>query len=168
MKFLLFFLFFIGATTSGRAALQQTDSAVPSKVWYKPVVVNKTQLLHLVNEVRKTGCQCGDTYYYPVPPLVWNDRLEQAALAHSADMFQHQYFSHIAPDGSRAGERMEQAGYHWMMFGENIGMGYKNEVEMMKGWLQSPGHCKNIMNKDFKEMGVARVGNYWTQIFGRQ
>jgi len=52
------------------------------------------------------------------------------------------------------------------MYGENIGMGYKNEKEMVEGWLKSPGHCKNIMNKGYKEMGVAKVGSYWTQTFG--
>jgi len=138
----------------------------PSPKDAKTIAVNKTLLLQLVNEARKKGCQCGDTYYYPAPPLTWSNQLEQAALTHSADMFNNHYFSHTAPDGSRAGDRIEKAGYHWTMYGENIGMGYKNEKEVVDGWLKSPGHCKNIMNKGYKEMGVARVGNYWTQTFG--
>jgi len=39
---------------------------------------------------------------------------------------------------------------------------------VIEGWLKSPGHCKNIMSQKYKEMGVARVGNYWTQTFGSQ
>jgi uncharacterized protein YkwD len=43
------------------------------------------------------------------------------------------------------------------------------------GWLTSPGHCANIMNRDFTEMGAAYAINpgrergrvYWTQVFGR-
>ena len=128
--------------------------------------LDKTGILKLVNAARKKGCQCGSTYYYPAPALTWNDQLEQAAVAHSKDMFSKNYFSHTAQDGSRAGDRIEKAGYHWLMYGENIGLGYKNEKEVVEGWLKSPGHCKNIMNKDYKEMGVARAGNYWTQEFG--
>jgi uncharacterized protein YkwD len=37
---------------------------------------------------------------------------------------------------------------------------------VVDNWLKSPGHCKNIMNKAFKEVGVGRVGDYWTQNFG--
>lgn len=128
--------------------------------------INKTLLLELVNKARKKGCQCGDTYYYPAPALAWNAQLEQAAFDHSNDMFEKKYFSHTAPNGSKAGDRIEKAGYHWMMYGENIGMGYRNEKEVVDGWLKSPGHCKNIMNKNYREMGVARAGNYWTQTFG--
>jgi uncharacterized protein YkwD len=45
-------------------------------------------------------------------------------------------------------------------------MGYTTEKQVVDAWLKSPGHCKNIMNKNYKEMGVARVGTYWTQTFG--
>lgn len=128
--------------------------------------VNKTVLLDLVNEARKKGCQCGDTYYNPAPPLTWNDKLEAAALAHTKDMFQNNYFSHTAPDGSNAGVRIEKAGYAWKAYGENIAYGHKNEQDVVKGWLQSPGHCKNIMSRYYKEMGVARTGSYWAQEFG--
>ena len=133
-----------------------------------PATVNRTQMLKLVNDARKRGCQCGDTYYYPAPPLTWNDQLETAAFKHSSDMAKNKFFAHLAPDGSRAGQRIERAGYHWKAYGENIGQGYKTEKEMVAGWLASPGHCKNIMNKNYTEMGVARVGTLWTQTFGRK
>lgn len=128
--------------------------------------VNKTMMLQLVNEVRKKGCQCGDTYYYPVKEVLWNDQLEKAAYNHSLDMYTNEYFSHVAPDGSNGGVRITRVGYNWKAFGENIAAGYRSEKEVVDGWLSSPGHCKNIMSTNFKEMGVARVGNYWTQEFG--
>jgi uncharacterized protein YkwD len=134
------------------------NSAVPS-------TVNKTVLLDLINSVRKSGCQCGDTYYGPAPAVTWNNLLENASYVHANDMFQNKYFSHTASDGSGAGERIDRAGYTWTVYGENIASGYKNEQEVVSGWLSSPGHCKNIMNKSYKEMGVARVGNIWTQEF---
>jgi len=131
-----------------------------------PPSVNKTVLLELINDARKKGCNCGDAHYGPAPALTWNDQLEKAAFLHSDDMFQKRYFSHTGSDGSGTGERIMNAGYNWRFFGENIALGYKTEKEVVDGWLSSPGHCKNIMNKNYKEMGVARVGDYWTQDFG--
>ena len=130
-----------------------------------PVSLNKTIMLQLVNKARQAGCQCGDTYYYPAPAVKWNAQLEAAAFGHSTDMFKKGYFSHTAPDGTRGGDRIEREGYQWKAFGENIGTGYKTEKEVVQGWLKSPTHCKNIMNKAYKEMGVARVGTLWTQAF---
>lgn len=156
-------LFLLFSCTKGDLSNDNTIvTEDPSSV---PASVNKTVMLQLVNDIRKKGCQCGDTYYNPVPTVSWNNQLEVAAYEHSMDMYQNNYFNHIAPDGSNGGVRIEQAGYNWMTFGENIAMGYKSEKEVVDGWLQSPSHCKNIMNRSFKEMGVARAGNYWTQEF---
>lgn len=131
----------------------------------EPTPINKTLLLQLVNEVRKKGCQCGDTYYSSAPAVGWNGQLEQAALVHSNDMYANNYFSHVAKDGSKAGDRIDDAGYRWRTYAENIAFGYRSEKEVVFGWIQSPGHCKNIMNKAYNEMGVSRVGDYWTQVF---
>jgi uncharacterized protein YkwD len=148
-----------GELNGDRVVAPETPSTVTA-------TVNKTVMLQLINSVRQKGCQCGDTYYNPAPSLTWNNQLEAAAYVHSEDMYTNKYFDHKAPDGSNGGARIEQAGYNWFTFGENIAMGYRSEKEVVDGWLQSPGHCKNIMNSSFKEMGVARVGTYWTQEFG--
>lgn len=126
----------------------------------------ETLLLTLVNNVRQTGCTCGTTVMPPVPPLTWNDLLEKAALGHSKDMNTNNYFSHTGLDGSSPGDRITRAGYTWKAYGENIALGYTAEQDVMNGWLQSEGHCKNIMSSRVKEMGVGRDGNYWTQVFG--
>lgn len=131
-----------------------------------PPAINKTVLLQLVNDARRKGCNCGAAHYGPAPALTWNDQLEKAALNHSNDMLEKKYFSHTGSDGSSTGERIINAGYSWKFFGENIALGYKTEKEVVDGWLSSPGHCKNIMNKNYREMGVARAGDYWTQDFG--
>ena len=128
--------------------------------------VNKELILKLVNDARRKGVQCGDVWHPPVPPLTWNIQLEAAATLHSADMYRKKYFSHIEDDGSTANTRIEKVGYIWMTYGENIAFGYATEEAVVEGWLKSPGHCKNIMNKAFKEVGIGRVGDYWTQDFG--
>jgi uncharacterized protein YkwD len=81
-------------------------------------------------------------------------------------MYTNNYFNHTGLNGSSAGDRIIAAGYAWRSFGENIAKGYSTEQSVMDGWIRSEGHCKNIMNPGFKEMGVARVGTYWTQEFG--
>ena len=156
-------LFSFSCTKGDLSTVSTDDSASSSAI---PNTVNKTMMLQLVNEVRQKGCQCGDTYYGSVPGVNWNSQLETAAYEHTEDMYTNEYFDHVAPDGSNGGIRIQRAGYNWLAFGENIAAGYRSEKEVVNGWLQSPGHCKNIMNKSFKEMGVARVSNYWTQEFG--
>lgn len=150
-------------TTSFSQTLAINNNAVSKQI---PATVDRAKMLQLVNAVRSKGCQCGDTYYYPAPPVVWNIQLETAAYNHTMDMSKNGFFSHTGTDGNRGGGRLDRVGYHWKVFGENIGQGYKTEKEMIQGWLASPGHCKNIMDKTFREMGVARMGNLWTQDFG--
>ncbi|MBC7850450.1 MAG: CAP domain-containing protein [Chitinophagaceae bacterium] len=130
--------------------------------------VNKATLLQLVNNVRAAGCTCGSTVMPPVSPVTWNDLLAKAAYGHSLDMMQKNYFNHTGSDGSDAGQRITAAGYVWTAYGENIANGYPNETAVMNGWLNSEGHCKNIMNAAVIEMGAGREANYWTQLFGRR
>ncbi len=109
---------------------------------------------------------CKGIYYPPVPPISWNDLLEKAARNHSEDMERHNYFSHISEKGMNLSTRLEEVGYKWKNYGENIGMGYKTDSEAIEAWMHSPAHCKNIMSKNFKEIGMASAGGYWTQDFG--
>jgi len=163
MKSTMFLLpIFLAVLTSCTKAELSNDVAIENNTTVSSTV-NKTLLLDLVNSVRKSGCQCGDTYYGPASAVTWNNQLERAAIDHANDMYQNNYFSHTAADGSNGGVRIERAGYYWSTYGENIASGHKNEQEVVAGWLSSPGHCKNIMNKTYKEMGVARAGNIWTQ-----
>ncbi len=131
--------------------------------------VNKTLLLTLVNEQRAQGCNCGPQYYNPAKAVQWNDKLELAAQKHCDDMQEKNYFSHTSKDGRKPGERIKAAGYSWSTYGENIGNGYANERAVIKGWLGSKGHCKNIMNPEYSDIGIARSSNgkYWTLIIAK-
>ena len=130
--------------------------------------VDKAVMLPLVNNVRQSGCNCGSTVMPPVSPVAWNDLLALAADNHSKDMLANNYFNHTGLNGSTPGDRIRAVGYNWRAYGENIAYNYPTEQSVMTGWLNSEGHCKNIMNGTFNEMGVAREGNYWTQEFGRR
>jgi uncharacterized protein YkwD len=128
--------------------------------------LDKELILELVNNARKKGCQCGESYFYQAPPLKWNEKLEKASFLHSKDMKENKYFSHTSPDGSKVTARLDRIGYRWAAYGENLAQGQGSEAEVVQGWLKSPGHCRNIMNKSYKEMGVGRFGDYWTLTFG--
>ncbi|MGF6276067.1 uncharacterized protein YkwD [Massilia sp. UYP11] len=131
-------------------------------------------ILDEVNAARASARSCGEQAFPAAPPLSWNGALGDAALAHSRDMAARRYFSHRARDGSQAADRVLRAGYSWRRVGENIAFGQRSPREVVEGWLDSPGHCANIMNRDFTEMGAAygvtpqrQAGIiYWTQVFG--
>lgn len=144
------------------------DAEESTPVVQKPDIVysvNIQVMLQLVNKVRQEGCKCGATVMPAVPVLGWNDLLAKAAFSHSNDMKLNGYFSHTGTGNTSPGDRITAAGYHWRTYGENIAMGQQTEQIVMDSWMKSEGHCKNLMNKNFKELGVGRSGDYWTQVF---
>ena len=130
-------------------------------------------ILAATNRARSQARQCGARRFAAAPPLAWSDPLALAALAHSTDMSEHRFFSHAGRDGRDVGARARSTGYDWRRVGENIASGQASVAEAVAGWLESPGHCANLMNPAFTEMGAAyalragrRPAAYWTQVFG--
>lgn len=131
-------------------------------------------MLTLVNNARAQTRSCGTMSYQAAPALAWNCQLENAAYGHSLSMAENDYFSHTGNDGSDPGDRISAAGYDWVTYGENIAAGYRDAESVMDGWLTSAGHCANLMNSSFKDIGVGvaegsgTYGSYWTQDFAAQ
>jgi uncharacterized protein YkwD len=123
-------------------------------------------MLDSVNAWRARGCLCGADTMPPVPLLSWNDTLATAARAHASDMYDNDYFSHIAPDGSSPIQRAMRAGYAGDYVGENIAEGYTSLAAVMQAWMASEDHCKNIMDSSWSSLGAATAGTYWDQEFG--
>ena len=132
-----------------------------------PTNIDKDKLVRLVNDARAVGRYCGDEFFPAVGKIVWSDLVEKAAKNHSDDMNKNSFFDHTGSDGSSAGDRLHEVGYKWSTYGENIAKGYPTEESVIEGWLNSSGHCANIMNKNFTEMGVAATIDYWTQVFAK-
>jgi len=130
-----------------------------------PIKVNRYKLVAMINKTRHSGCFCGDQWFPPVKKITWCSLAEQAAQLHSNDMNQNDFFRHEGSDNSSAGDRLHRVGYTWHTYGENIAKGFPTEQDVIEGWLKSPRHCKNIMDKDFTRMGIATKSSYWTQIF---
>jgi len=126
----------------------------------------------LINEARAHGTRCGQKEFAPAPPLTLNGTLVGVALGHATDMAQHDYFEHEDLTGHSPADRVRAVGYHEKLVGENIAYGPATLEEVVKGWLDSPGHCENIMDPRFVEMGIAyapgqssRHGLFWVQVF---
>ena len=84
------------------------------------------------------------------------------------------FFSHRGLEGESPTDRMKGAGYKGMAFGENIAAGQRTPDEVMRSWMESPGHCANILSPIYTELGVSylkregsRLRVYWVQNFGR-
>lgn len=131
------------------------------------------EVLALSNRSRATARRCGEQALAAAPPLAWNERLGRAALGHSANLAQGRYFSHQEKDGSLPADRVARSGYAWRLVGENIASGNRTPQDAVAAWLASPGHCANLMNPRFTEMGAAYAIDplnenrtpYWTQVF---
>jgi uncharacterized protein YkwD len=127
------------------------------------------EALRLVNARRAAGADCGaGGTFPPAPPVQWNDRLAAAAAGHALDMAEHDYFEHVGLDGRTVGQRVSAEGYNWHTVGENIAAGQRAIAQVVDGWIDSDSHCVNMMDPEFREIGMAcaadagsTYGRYW-------
>jgi len=131
------------------------------------------EILRLTSSARAQARTCGDRRFNAAPPLAWTPGLGAAALVHSRDMAERNYFRHRGNDGSEVGDRARSQGYRWRRVGENIAAGQGSAEQAVSAWLSSPPHCANLMTPQYAEMGAAYAVNptsdstiYWTQVFG--
>ena len=129
------------------------------------------QMLARINAFRASAQSCGsEGNFTAAPALTWSDKLTQAAVGHSQDMATKNYFSHDSQDGRTFSQRITATGYTWSAIGENIAAGQNSIDSVMTSWQNSPGHCANLMSKNFTQVGVACVpgaagaaySRYWT------
>jgi uncharacterized protein YkwD len=132
------------------------------------------EIMNRINAARANSRMCGDTFYNAAAPLGWNDKLFAAGVGHATDMGAKNYFSHTSLDGRTFDQRITGAGYSWSFAGENIAAGQTSIEQVMNDWLKSPGHCANVMNGNYTEVGVTCVKNdsstykqYWAMELGR-
>ncbi len=106
-------------------------------------------------------------------PLKLSAHLTEAAKAHSRDLAKWDRISHYGSDGSNPWDRVKRTGYKARLAAENVGTGQVSFKEVMKGWRESPGHNKNLLLADAREMGIALVQDpktefksFWTLVIG--
>ena len=119
------------------------------------------QVVNLVNAERaKAGLK----------PLKADWELARVARFKSEDMRDNRYFDHNSPIYGTPFQMMKSFGINYRSAGENIAAGQTTAESVMKAWMNSSGHRKNILSPTFTHIGVGYAkggsyGHYWTQQF---
>ena len=197
MKYIKFLnialVLFISSCEDKTISNYKAKETAPKNVSRSIISIKDTQkerFLDAINNARADTQDCGKYGIFPpAPPIKWNDALYKAAYEHSQDMALNGIVEHDGTNsssdwtaieknlgrGSHFYERIENNGYsNYIITAENIAGGtyYDTPEIVVKKWLESPGHCKNLMNKYIKEFGLARVKketkyvNYWSLELG--
>lgn len=131
----------------------------------------ESQFLQLINQYRvDNGLQ----------PLLFSPMITEACYRHNSDMGKYAFFDHYTvqsdwfASGASPWDRMAASGYSYNTYkGENIAAGYSTAAGVFIGWKNSPGHNANMLNANFKVIGISLVyvagspyGYYWTTDFG--
>ncbi|WP_297796265.1 CAP domain-containing protein [uncultured Marinobacter sp.] len=159
-------------SSQGQVEEESADTADTIVIAGCEVEQYQADMLRKVNAARASARSCGSEQFAPAEPLTYNCPIEGAAEHHSNDMASNNFFSHTGSNGLRVGARVTATGYEWSVVGENIAAGYDDVDTVVQAWLDSPGHCRNIMEPKFSQFAVRRVDtnradyeNYWTQVF---
>jgi uncharacterized protein YkwD len=153
------------------------DHCAPTANWNPAWTEFENEVLRLTNEARAMGANCGGQQFAAAPPLVMNELLRCSSRLHSLDMGENDFFDHTNLAGQDPFDRMMEAGYSGGFMGENIAMGQQSPQQVVDGWMDSPGHCMNIMNAGYTEIGIGywegmaesqwfNGNKLWTQNFG--
>lgn len=116
------------------------------------------QVIDLTNEQRRKN---------GLPALQADTKLNSVAQMKSVDMQQKGYFSHTSPTYGSPFDMMRDQGVSYRTAGENIAQGQRTPQEVVNAWMNSEGHRKNILSRNFTHIGVGYEtnGNHWTQMF---
>ncbi len=121
------------------------------------------EFLTEINRYRRDGAPCSTG---GLAAVEWDVHLAEASRLHSEDMRDNNYFSHTGLDGSSPWERVSRTEFRGQPRGENIASGYRSATGAVQGWINSPGHCVNIMNPQVNVMGYGSAGSLHTMITG--
>jgi len=150
------------ATSAGPA--ERSDRTIVSSQRVGTLETNRRQVVAQTNARRRAhGCNT----------LRRNRALDVAAQRHTLRMARANTLSHQLPGEASLGVRVRRAGYSWTLVGENVAAGYPTAEAVVRGWMNSSGHRRNILNCRFRHIGVGyavsdRGTPYWTQVFGRR
>jgi uncharacterized protein YkwD len=126
----------------------------------RPDPAAEQSMLDLVNEERVSR---------GLHPLVMDERLREAARAHSRDMLARGYFNHVTPDGVTPARRLLRERISFLTMGENLAFAPTLQVAH-QGLMRSPGHRANILRPVFTRVGIGVInagiyGRMFTQEF---
>lgn len=138
--------------------------------WRSPQILGETifsasEIIALTNQKRAAD---------GLVELIYNPLLARAAQAKAEDMFSNNYWAHNSPTGITPWSFITAAGYKYVFAGENLARDFNNPRSAVEAWMDSPSHRSNLLDKNFREIGVAvssgkltgREGILVVQMFG--
>ncbi len=114
------------------------------------------QIFDVTNIIRKR---------HQLRKLIWDEDTAKVAYGHSKDMSEEHYFSHHSSKHGSLGNRLEKGAVSYELAGENIAAQYIDGLAAVEGWLNSEGHRKMLLEKNFTHIGVGVYNKYYTQNF---
>lgn len=170
-----------GPASSGGTGVPAGDHCAAVATWDAKSTQFEDEVLKLTNEARAVGHNCDkEGTFGPTTPLKMQPQLRCSSRLHSKYMAETGDFNHTQTATMLDPfARMKAAGYQFRTAGENIAAGQPTPKSVVDGWLDSDGHCRNIMDPGFTELGVGyvvskagtglggRATPYWTQNFGK-
>ncbi|MDO8667535.1 MAG: CAP domain-containing protein [bacterium] len=140
-----------------KVILVGTVIILPVEAWLTPdiLVEQGRQVISLTNTIRKN---------LNLALLHESQRLDQAAYDKAADMLINQYFSHTGPDSKTLADWLKQSKYNFTVAGENLAIGFAGPEEVVNGWTRSQTHYQNMVDPDFKEIGVGMVSGLYAAV----
>ena len=145
---------FVGLTDLG-FAYSQTSVVTPiTHTELKFTNTSTDRVVDLVNEIRIDN---------GLDPLSYSPILSYCAYIRADEI--EEVFSHTRPNGEKGLHIVKEYGILYKVVGENLASNFSSSEKVVNAWMNSEGHRANILNPKFKEIGVARIGNNWVQLF---
>lgn len=110
-----------------------------------------------LNELRLQGDAPCATARATMQPLAWEVRLASSAHEQASDLALRDLLSHVDARQRGLGARLRSAGYAAAGAGENLAAGQTDFDDTVQAWLASPSHCANLMQPEFRDVGLACV-----------
>lgn len=104
-------------------------------------------------------------------PISPDPRLTMAAQAHACDSATRNRMGHEGSDGSTLADRARRAGYRYREIAENVAQGYPSPDTVTRGWMDSPGHRRNILMRNAEDAGLGLATGstgdlHWVLVLG--
>lgn len=140
----------IGLFIMGRSVIDITTGLRPGVLGYASQI-DPNKVIELTNAKRQGA---------GMATVKQNSELNQAALAKATDMFVHNYWAHVSPQGTEPWAFITDAGYKYQHAGENLARDFSNPQDIVNAWMASPTHRQNLLDARYQDIGVAVVDGY--------
>lgn len=128
-------------------ALRAIPSSNQSVLGYA-AQISTTDVIRFTNEKRAAA---------GLPPVTFNQTLTDAAKEKAQYMIDHDFWAHVAPDGTEPWLFFQKHGYKYRYAGENLARDFSNASSAVDAWMASPTHRDNMLSSKYKDIGVAVV-----------